>query len=290
MFKDAVRYWMIGTIFMGLIGMACHSKKAVSPLLARVGQTTMTLEQFSSMLSNQALKVADARELENIVYRWIDSEVLYQSAEQEGILNLPEIRDELKKIERDLAINYFLNQKIGEQANITDKEISAYYEKSRDDFIRNHADYRYSYLICKDATIARSLLLLARQGDSFEQLVKENYPENVFNSMWDSGYLPLEQVIPELRRAIDRLPPGSFYGPVATESGAIFCQLVGKYEAGSIKDLKLVADQIRQRLREERYREQYQQLLISLKNKNKIELNPELLIQISVPDTSENKN
>ncbi len=132
-------------------------------------------------------------------------------------------------------------------------------------------------MICKDRKTANRLKREIRKGKTFAEIVAENYPDAVENQTWDSGIVRLEAVIPALQRVIPKLKPGSLYGPVVSDGNAFLIRLVETYEANTVRDLALVRNEIFQRLKENHYREQYQKLLVSLKNKKHIDLNFDLL-------------
>jgi len=253
-------------IFLG----ACSHQKAESPVIAQVGAARLTLDDLKAIEADSGSTDYLNDQIRSYVYRWVDRQVLYQAALDKKLDLRPDIRRELDRLRQDLIIQYFLDQNIDDHPQITEEEIQQYYVQHRDDFVRDFPEYRYFYLICKDRSTANRLKRQLRKGKSFAEIVKENYPEKVFNQFWDSGTVQIDQVLPPLQRMVRTLKPGSLYGPVLSNNAAILVQLVERYDSHTVRSLEQVRSEIEQRLKESRYREQYQKLLVSLKNRYKI--------------------
>ncbi len=271
---------------MSLLFLKCTKPVDTSPTVAQVGNTPLTLKEIKNQLGNNSSELISTDYLQSYVYRWIDNEVIYQSALSEGIDKRPFIQDELQKLKRDLVISYYIEDKISNLQAITEQDIAKYYQENQAGFQRDYAEFRYYYLICKDRQTGQTVKAALNNGETIESVIQKNYPENIFNNQWDSGYIPIENVIFSLQRNIARQQTGSFIGPVAGEGGHILYQLVEKHKAGSFRDIELVKNQIIQRLREKRYRERFKELMVSLKSNKKIELNLATLDKEIAPDTT----
>ena len=269
---------------------SCSKNEKESPIVARVGESVLSLEQIINDVGSYSDSIFYGNELERYVYRWINDEIFYQAGVAEGIVSLPVIQDELRKVRRALIINNYLEQKLGIPEKIPEAQLREYYEENRDAFVRDKTEYRYSFLICKDRNQAQILLRDIRKDSSFAELVKKNHPEKVLNIIWDSDYVSLEGVIPSIQKIIERLNPGATYGPVASETSFVVFKLEEKFDSGSVRKFELVENKIKIRLQEDWYREQYQQLLVSLKNKKRTEIILQNAEKVIIPNTSSVKN
>jgi len=259
----------VGIVVLGLI-LACSHPESNSPVIAEVGSARLTLDDLKAIEADSGNAAYLDDQIRSYVYRWVDRQVLYQAAMEKKLDLRPDIRNELERLRRDLIIQYFLDENLKSEPRISDEEIQRYYNEHQEDFVRDVPEYRYFFLICKSRKTANRLKRELRRGKSFEQIVKENYPQAVVNQFWDSGYVTIEEVLPPIQRVVRTLKPGSLYGPVLAEDGAILVRLVERYGAHSVRSLQQVRTEIEQRLKESHYREQYQKLLVSLKNKYKI--------------------
>jgi parvulin-like peptidyl-prolyl isomerase len=259
-------------LFVFILMISCKSQQESRSILAKVGEAYLTTEQVSHSIGARDSTDMSAEDLENYIHRWIDEELLYQAGVAEGIASSPEIQDELRKIRRMLIINRYLNNKLHGKQEFSDESLNQYYETHKEDFIRDQNEYRYSFLICKDRKAALSILRDIRRDSSFNRMIETHYPHDVLNKSWDSGYVTSNQIIPVLQKIMVQLRPGSSYGPVASESGLIIFRLEEKFKSGTIREMELVKEILKQRVQEEWYREQYQQLLVSLRNKKPVEI------------------
>ncbi len=266
---------VIVVLFVILLSNSCDKNKTESPIIAKVGESVLLLDQILNSIGPQSDTLFYGKQLERYVFLWVDEELFYQAGVAEGFANSPEIQDELRKARRALIINNYLEKNLGEPTEIPEQNLDDYYQENQENFVRDEEEYRYSFLICKDKTYSQTVLREIRKDSSFAGLVKRDYPEKILNITWDSKYVPLERVIPGIQRTIKRLNPGATYGPVASESGFIIFKLEEKYDPGTVRDFDLVKEKIRRLLQEDRLREQYQQLLVSLRNKNEPEINLE---------------
>jgi parvulin-like peptidyl-prolyl isomerase len=279
------KFWFLLICFFIV---SCGKENKESPILARVGEAELSFEQVKSTLGSDTSYTPN--EIESYISRWVDNELLYQAALAEGIGSLPEIQEELRSVRRALIVNYFLDKELGNLAEIPETKLLNYYEQNKEEFIRKNDEYRYFFVVCKDRTFAQQILKDIRAEKEFAEIIEENYPEKIINSIWDSGYIPLEQVIPEIQRTIQRLKMGNSFGPVASSSGHIVFKLQEKYDEGTEREFDQIKEFITRRLEEEWYREHYQRLLGKLKTKKSIFLDfNETEEPVSV-DTSEIQN
>ena len=255
-------------LFICLSLLSCGKEEKESPILARVGEAELSAEQLKNTLG--ADTTYSTNEMERYISRWVDNELLYQAALADGIESVPEIQDELRKVRRALIVNYFLDKELGSLSEITETRLLNHYEQNKEEFIRENDEYRYSFVVCKDRTFAQQLLKDIRAEKEFAEIIEESYPKKIINSIWDSGYVPLERVIPEIQRTIQRLKIGNSYGPVASSSGHIVFKLQEKFDEGTAREFDQVKELLKRRMEEEWYREHYQQLLGKLKTKKSI--------------------
>ena len=64
----------------------------------------------------------------------------------------------------------------------------------------------------------------------------------------DLGYVPEENLRPEIQRIVRTGSTGKIYGPIKIESGYYYFQMMDKQKAGSYRSLDLMKDDIRTRL------------------------------------------
>ena len=81
---------LISTI---LLFLKCNKPVDTSPMVAQVGNTPLTLIEIQNQLGNNGSELISTDYLQSYVYRWIDNELIYQSAISKGFDKLPFIKE-----------------------------------------------------------------------------------------------------------------------------------------------------------------------------------------------------
>jgi peptidyl-prolyl cis-trans isomerase SurA len=214
----------------------------------------------------------------------IDNEIMFQRAEKLGLLasdsdvdaKLTEIRsgytqeefqkqlenrkmslDDLKaQIKRDLSIQKLFNKEITSHINITDAEITNFYNANKANFNLAEPQVHLAQIIVTadpDPNVRNlknddaqndeqakkkmeSLNLRLRQGEDFGMLA-QNYSEdsNTAPNGGDLGFVPesaLEKASPELRKMVMSLPPGQISPIIRSQEGYRILKVISKEPSG----------------------------------------------------------
>ena len=181
--------------------------------------------------------------------------------------------DELKaKLRRDLSSEKLLNKEVLSHINISDKDVSEFYNANKTAFKYPEDNYRVAQIVVspqpapdvrnlrrdkaqnEDGAKKKILMLEARlkQGDDFAALA-QNFSEDPQTAPngGDMGFVPssaLEKADPEIRKLILSLPPGQFSAP--TRSGGVWriLKVIQREQAGQ-RDLD--DPRVQQSIREE---------------------------------------
>jgi len=264
-----------GVLAAFLVLPACKRTPPAS-VAATVNGHAVTYADVDRQLKWQFPKQPDADQVQiqklAVLRALIDEELLLQRAEKLGLIateaevdtKFNEIRapytqeefqkqlndramtvDELKgKLRRDLSTEKLLNKEVLSRINITDKDVSDFYNANKTAFNYRENNYRIAQIMVspQPSTDVKNLkrdkaqteeqarkkiqMLEARlkQGDDFTTLA-QNFsedPESAPNG-GDMGFIAestLEKADPELRKLILTLPPGQFSAP--THAGGVW--------------------------------------------------------------------
>jgi len=242
-----------------------------------------------------------ARKL-NILGGLIQNEILWQKAAQAGIqasdaeveTRLAELRASFSEEEfqqqlsqqastladlkvglrRELAIGKLLDRTLTARVEVSDQEITDYYQQHRTQFRFIETQFRVAHILVTprrdpdvrnlrndDATSENEarrktqlLLERLRAGDDFAELARA-YSEDSTSALagGDLGFFPesaLQESHPSLRSAVERLEVGSVAGPIRTQQGYEIIKLLER-EAPGQRDPSdpAVREAIRERLR-----------------------------------------
>ena len=172
------------------------------------------------------------------------------TAEKEGVELSPYEDWSIENLKKEMLVQRYIDAKLPRDIIITDEEISNYYDKNKDEFIRdqNEVHLVQLYLENLDKAIAEEI----RELKSLQEVIQKNFLENQVNRMveknGDLGYVPEENLRPEIQRIVRTGSTGKIYGPIKIESGYYYFQMMDKQKAGSYRSLDLMKDDIRTRL------------------------------------------
>ena len=292
-----------GVLAAFLVLPACNKTPPAS-VAAAVNGHAITFADVDRQLKWQFPKQPDADQVQiqklALLHALIDEELLLQRAEKLGLIateaevdtKFNEIRapytqeefqkqlndraktvDELKgKLRRDLSTEKLLNKEVLSRINITDKDVSDFYNANKAAFNYPEDNYRIAQIMVspQPSTDVKNLkhdkaqneeqakkkiqMLEARlkQGDDFAMLAQSfsEDPDSAPNG-GDMGFVgesALEKADPEIRKLILTLPPGQFSAP--THAGNVWhiLKVIQREPAGQ-RDLN--DPRVQQSIREE---------------------------------------
>lgn len=277
---------------LGMIFVVSGCKKSVPANVSATvngrALTTADLEkQFKRQFPNQPEGVSQDQvqfqKLE-LLRAMIDEEILLQRAEKLSLIateaevesKFNEIRapytqeefqrqldarqmtlEELKaQLRRDLSVEKLMNKELISQINITDKDVSDFYNGNKAAFNYPENNYHVAQIVVtpqpdpnvrnlkrdkaqNDDQARKKISMLEariRQGEDFGA-VAQNFSEDPSSAPngGDMGYVPesaLEKADPETRKAILSLLPGQVSAPIRTPVGYRLLKMVSREPAG----------------------------------------------------------
>jgi parvulin-like peptidyl-prolyl isomerase len=202
----------------------------------------------------------------NIIDRWVENEILYQSALNEGLTLNSKEEYQLEELRKSLIVERYLDQKLNRDYRISQKNIEDYYRDHKGEFIRieDEAHIIHVLLEQKDQAIFRDI----REASNLKEIIEKYYLDersSQKNPNDDLGYVQINRLPEPIIRRIRQMKTGTISRDIKTEQGYHFIQLIDFQKAGSIRDLDLVRDEIILRLKKEKREEELQRLKSELK-------------------------
>lgn len=200
----------------------------------------------------------DENEIENVVTQ--------QKSAVDEIIKLggfseQEVKDSIKE---SLVVQKFLNEKVFAKIEVTDKEISDYYEQNKESFKEASA----AHILVADEAKAKDLLAKLKAGEDFAKLAKENSTDTGSGANGgELGFFRKSDMVQEFGDAAFALKPGELSGVVKSQYGYHIILLHEFKE--SLEDFK---GQIKQGLQSQKTDKAYADYLAELKKKAKIEI------------------
>jgi len=268
-------HWLIFFFILSACGKPEQQK--TEEAVARVGAEILTASDIANDIPDQLRRRISKSELQDYVVRWIDSQILYQEAKKRQLDQSENVRRELRRLERELAVNALLEQELNRAFAVTEQEIEKYYHDNRQAFTRDIKEVHVRYIKVGNKKTADSLTAALRAGGDFMQAARYWGADD---STKIDLYLTEDETPPAVVSGVFTIMTGAVSRPVQLDDGFHVFKMIEKFEPGSQRQLARVRDEIASKIQSEKQQERYRQFLAELKNNATIERDFNLLEKV----------
>ena len=257
----------ISTALIMLMSNGCSTNgNNKSDVVAQVNLAQISNSELEAAIpegSSGEVKLALKR---NLMEKWIEEEIFYQVALDEG-LSLSEDEDLLvRNYEKRLLIQKFLDIRLSNNYRVLDQEIEDYYDLHKREFTWDDEYVHLIHLVIEnDDNVIKSEI---KGSKNLLEIIKKNFldqqstPERPIG---DLGYQKLSEFPAPIIRKVRSLKTGNISGPIKTDYGYHYIQLLDLQKEGAIKDLDICRDEINLRLQLYKRNEEIKSLKQSLR-------------------------
>jgi peptidyl-prolyl cis-trans isomerase C len=245
--KTFYDYMILILFLQGLFLIGCQNTQPDPiEIVARVGNDYLTRETVNSLIPENLSEDDRNSLIKNLVDKWIEREVLAQTAINEGIKLTPNDTWQVESVKSEMYASKLLSEQIPKDFTITDKEIEDYYSSNPNQFQRKNDEVHIVHLFLenRDKVIVSEI----KQSSALIEVIQKNFLDRqatrVIEPNDDLGYVEVDKLRPELQRAIRGTKTGNIYGPIRTKEGYHFLQVLDRKPAKTIRNLDLVRDEI----------------------------------------------
>ncbi|MBI4721772.1 MAG: hypothetical protein HY769_02025, partial [Candidatus Stahlbacteria bacterium] len=147
-----------------------QGKKEKGQVLAKVGKTVLMEEEFYALIPAQYRDMLAPSQKKELLQKWVDNELVYQKAVEEGINKEEEMKLKIQQIEHELVSSAFLERYIGKIGNCEENEVSEYFNLHKDEY---NSEREAAQIIVTDKEQAKMVAGRARAGEDFTMLVRQ---------------------------------------------------------------------------------------------------------------------
>lgn len=237
-------------ISTGILITGCTNKSnSKGNVVAQVNEAQITNTELEAAIpegSSPEVKLALKR---NLMEKWIEEEVFYQVALEEGLSLSEQEMLLVKNYEKRLLVQKYIDTRLSYNYRILDQEVEDYYNKRQREFVWDDETVHIIHLVLdNDDSAIKSEI---RQSKDLMEVIKKNFfdqqstPERPIG---DLGYQKLSEFPNTIQRRIRNLKTGNISGPLKTNYGYHYIQLLDYQKKGAIKELDLARDEIYMRL------------------------------------------
>jgi hypothetical protein len=244
-------------------------------VIARVGQETLTLEDAQARMGAPGRPSDD--ELRRYVAHWVNEELLYQEAQRRGFDGTDDFQRLMQDTRRSLLSQSFLDSQMADSGSMSDSVLQSYYEKHSDEFVVRSDMVKLNARRFLTRDKANQFASLVTRGMTWNDAVTAASRDTADPGTplpGVSGQFVSQRSVypPELWKVALSLGNGELSFPVNTSAGFCVIQPLGRLAAGSRAGVEVASDEIRARIRIDRERQKYDQLLVTLRKRYSIEI------------------
>jgi len=237
-------------------------------VVAQVNMATISNSELEAAIPEGTADEVKLALKRNLMEKWIEDEIFYQAAEEEGLSLNEEEKQMIKKYARSLLIQKFLDTRLKDRYRILDQEIEDYYEKHKREFVWDDDYVHIIHLVMEndDAAIKSEV----RNSKNLIDVIKKNFldqqstPERPIG---DLGYQRLSEFPSEIVRRIKNMKTGSISGPLKTRYGYHYIQLLDNQKKGKTKDFDITRNEIIVRLQLTKRNEEIEKIKLTLRSR-----------------------
>lgn len=225
-------------VFLAFALTGCSQRES-GEIVARAGKNKLSLEAAEKNLNPMGAEI----NIETIVNRWLEDEVLYLAALKMNYQDDIKIKSALENYKKRLMGRTYLNAHVQKQIQITAVEIENYYKNNINSYkLRSDQALILHFLVQTKKEAQDIRAELKKNGTkSTNRLLKDKYsvrPETVTRN----------KLIPELNRIVFDNQNVKLPRTVKTAAGYHVVRVLKRHSAGSAKELIEVYDEVQQRL------------------------------------------
>jgi peptidyl-prolyl cis-trans isomerase C len=256
----------------------CTQTPSPGKPVARVGSSELTSADLARLGDSLGLPAGRDRSL---IDAWVENEVLYQEAQRRGLTESDEVLARVEEAKKTFAIDALLSRELADKPGdqVTDDAVAAYLAANAPLFILREDVVKASYALFADrepANAFRTALVSGKQWDDALTAIRtDSSAAASLRSAAREQYFTQGTLYPdELWKLARTLGKDEVSFAVRTPAGYAVIVARGMKRAGESPDLAYVGADIRERILIERRRARYEQLLNSLRNKQRVEVTP----------------
>ncbi len=226
--------------------------------------TDLEVLAFNALQGNQN-KLDSQQAQVQLLNQLVNTTLLAQAAEKEGVDKLPQVLAALKMTRIQVLAEAKVNDYFAKHP-VTDEEIKAAYEKR---FTKEALqEYKVSHILVKEEQEAKDIIAALEKGEAFDKLAKEHSLDSSKDAGGELGWVGRNQVVKPFGDAMSTLKKGEFSKtPVKSQFGwhVILVEDIRAQEPPPL-------DQVKEQFRIQLQQQQLAKLVSEMRSKAKVEV------------------
>mgnify|MGYP005816747987 CR=1 FL=1 len=234
MIKALTKFFIIPAVLLASLAIPGCVKKTSSPVIARVGNTVLTVEDLLNCIPPEYIDQISKEENIKFVKQWIDTELLYREAISRKFDKDPHIKKRLHQMKKDLLAAEIINRSTFpiEKTSISKSAISDYFKQHQSQFIREREKIQFSEIVVDDYKTAAFIKQIANPSNFYALAAK--YSKIPISDTLNIPYIFTDNLDPLLKQAVSTTAVSATTSPVKTNLGYHIILLLDKLPKGGI--------------------------------------------------------
>jgi peptidyl-prolyl cis-trans isomerase C len=278
--------FLIGLLVFLLFILSCDIQKKKElgrNELARVNETSISIDEFHQILESQPLegklRLLNEQGMRDFLENYIITrELLYQEAKRKGLDKKKEILIKIEDFKRAMLIDALLEEELKGKSEVSEEEIRKYYEENKALFIEP-LEVKIRQIFVNSELILREVLAKLSQGESFEKIASTYNIGRFKEDGGNLGYIRRGQLARSFSQfeeaAFSLKNKGDISDVIRTPYGFHIIKLEDM-RGSHLRPLDQVKDKIRITLEPKKKQEAYLRYIKDLKSKANILINEKL--------------
>ncbi|MCK4322749.1 peptidylprolyl isomerase [candidate division WOR-3 bacterium] len=268
-------------ILLMLIGMIMFSsckKEEEGKIVARVGKTTLTVEELLSQIPPQLLINASPETRRSLLDTWVSNELIYQDALRKEVDKKPEVAQQLEFTKKQIVIQAAMQDLIISARFIPESEARVYFREHEEEYNTN---IEVSHISLNSMGEGMDILEKLKEGKNFASLARKYSTDSTtakkdgYFGSFRKGDLIRLPLFEEYAFSLEK--PGDITSVVQTEFGFDIIRLISHKKSREEIEYEDVAESIMQFLSQEKLEKISSAFIDSLRNLYKFEIHQEVL-------------
>ena len=275
--SNLVSLILLGVATLGALG--CQPETQPSPVIARVGHVELTEDDLRAAVDSSR---AGTLSVQGYINNWVVTEVLYQEAVRRGLMESPHMGRRLETVRKRLAVAALLEDEIYDDLDtlaISESMLSSYLDSAAQEFLLQEDVLLVSYVTFDDRAIANRFRGAAFRGGSWDAALESARQDSQIMShvvhIVDRSYQTEGTLYPQELWSLARsLGIGDVSFVLRPQSQSLYyvIKIHNLKTRGALPDLAYVRDRVRDRILVGVRRKKYQNLVASLRLRQRIEI------------------
>jgi len=233
---------LLSVLGLALMAYGCSPAES-EPVIAQVGDATLTLNGLYERVPEGTLQRATREEFTDYLHQWVRQELLFQAAEEMGYGTDIRVENRVREARRSIMVDTFLEDELDLAPFLSDEEITAYYQSNIESFVRQEDEVNAAILwfgTRADAARARTALT---GGSSLANVVADTTYRAVAADL-DLGFMTRQELGEELGDIVFSQRTGTLSEPVSIGDSFALIEIFDRQAAGQTRTLEEVRDEI----------------------------------------------